>query len=424
MSSLVVWVALAASVALCYWLARERTGGLTAALAVGCVALGGPAIWHVEAGHGVFASRLLAGAIASLIWSRVTRRFSDGIAAIIGLALGLVAMQPWIEGGVAFGALSPADSLWSSRGGLLATSPALYLAVLGWVPLWRRNRRGAATGLLLLIAVAMFVTGHREWWTGAWPSASAFAVVTPYLVLGAAALVDALTRFTTRHPLGVVVAGLGILVVWNVTLIGVTRAGGHRIGEPVSFADLGARQARTLHDWIGHPPSYPANLTYAARNDVSPALYDLLAPNAWLAEAGRRAAADIGGDDGVFVEEGWHARETEGERTFRWATDTATLRVPLARIADIAVLVTVRPFEIRGDVPQTLTLAVNGHRQRPAPLAPGWSTTVVQVPRAQWRAGLNRIILHFARQARPADLGAADTRWLAGAVDMVTVEAR
>jgi hypothetical protein len=423
-SGLVAWIALAGSIALCYWLARERTGALTAALAVGCVTLGGPLIWHVAAADGIFASRLLAGAVAAILWARVARRFPDAIAVVIGLALGLVAMQPWIGGGVAIGAVSPADGLWSSRGGLLSTSPALYLAALGWAPLWRTDRRAALTGLILLAAVAMFVTAHHEWWTGAWPSASAFAVVTPYLVLGAAALIDALTRLSTRHPLGVAVAGLGVLVVWNVTLMGVTRAGGHRIGEPVSFADLGARQARTLHGWIGHPPSYPASLSYAARNDVSPALYDLLAPNAWLADAGRRGAADIGGDDGVFVEDGWHARETEGERTFRWATDTATLRVPLARTADIAVLVTVRPFEMPGDTPQTLTLEVNGHRQAPAPLAQGWNTTVVPVPRTHWRTGLNRIVLRFARQARPVDLGAADTRWLAGAVDMVTVEVR
>jgi hypothetical protein len=423
-SDLVAGVALAAAVALYYWLARERAAPLTAALAVGCVTLGGPVLWHITAGDGTFASRSLAGAVAAIAWARLTRRLPDAISAIAGATLGLVATQPWIDGGVALAALAPADGLWSSRGGLLATSPALYLGVLGWAPLWRTDRRAALTGLLLLVVVAMFVTAHHEWWTGAWPSASAFAVVTPYLVLGAAGLIDALARLSTRHPLGVSAAALGVLVVWNVTLMGVTRAGGHRIGEPVSFADLGARQARTLHDWIGHPPSYPANLTYATRNDVSPALYDVLSPNAWLTDAERRATADIGGDDGVFVEDGWHARETEGERTFRWATDTATLLVPLARTADIAVIVTLRPFEIPGGVAQTLTLAVNGRAQAPAPLAQGWNTIVVPVPRAHWRTGLNRLSLRFARQARPVDLGAADTRWLAGAVDTVVVEVR
>ena len=175
-------------------------------------------------------------------------------------------------------------------------------------------------------------------------------------------------------------AGLGLLVAWNITLMAVTREGGHRIGEPVSFRQLGERQAHVLHGWIGHPASYPANLVYAARNRVSPAAYDVLAPLAWLGGTDRRGGTDMGGDDGLFIDSGWHAREMDGDRSFRWATDTAILRLPLARTTDVALAITLRPFEAAGSAPQQLTIIVNDRPQAPVTLAPGWQTVSTPVP--------------------------------------------
>ena len=128
MTSVFVPVAILAALALCYWLARERFDAVTSALAVGGVAVGGPIAWHalgpVDAD---FAIRLILGTVAVVLWSRLQTRLADSPAAALAVALGLAAMLPWIDGPVSVAGLTPAEGLWSSRAGLLATSPALCL---------------------------------------------------------------------------------------------------------------------------------------------------------------------------------------------------------------------------------------------------------------------------------------------------------
>src|SRR5204862_401888 len=80
------------------------------------------------------------------------------------------------------GGFSLVDVFWSSRGGLLATSPAVYVGVLGWIVLWRVDRTIATAGLALLAVSAVLVSSRAAWWTGAWPSPAAFLALTPYVV--------------------------------------------------------------------------------------------------------------------------------------------------------------------------------------------------------------------------------------------------
>jgi hypothetical protein len=216
---------------------------------------------------------------------------------------------------------------------------------------------------------------------------------------------------------------LGGLVLWNATLVAVARGGSYRIGQPVSFGDVGGAQARVLHDWIGHLPSAPANLVYAARNGVPPGRYDLLGPNRFLGDPTRQyGRIDVGAGDDVFIAAGWHQPERSGDATFRWATREASVLVPLDHAAALVVQVRVLPFEPTAAPPQSLTVVVNGVASEAVGLAADWQVAEVLVPSDRWRAGVNRVVLRFARELRPADVGGGgDTRALAAAVDYVRV---
>ena len=241
---------------------------------------------------GAAAARLVAGALVAWLWVRGTLRGSTPAwgRAALGVVAGLLATMPW-TGGPAGGGFSVVDALWSSRGGLLATSPAVYVGVLGWIALWRVDRAIASAGLALLAATAVLVSSRAAWWTGAWPSPAAFLALTPYCVCGVAALVDASARFVARRPTLAVGALASLLVLWNVTLMKMANDGQYQLGEPASFGDVGAAQARALHGWIGHPASAPANVAFALANGVRPGDYDVLAPNRLLAGATRPAAS-------------------------------------------------------------------------------------------------------------------------------------
>jgi hypothetical protein len=312
------------------------------------------------------------------------------------------------------------DVLWSSAGGLLATSPAIYAAVIGLACLWRRDRGVAAGGLALLFAIAWTMPFGAP--ATGFP-ADRFAVAVPFLACGLAELFSIAARALAARPWAAAVAIVAPLVVWNATMIAVARRGGFGIGEPIVFSEMAADQARVLHGWIGHPESWPANLAFAATNGVGPDRFDLLYAGRFFSRRdASRARIDIGGDDGSYVGDGWHARESDGRRTFRWARSRADFLVPMARAIDADLRVEVQPFAAP-ERAQALVVRVNGHpAATPVPIEPGWHDVDVRVPAALWRAGVNRVVFEFAYEARPADVGgSSDARPLAAAVDAVTI---
>jgi hypothetical protein len=412
-----------AGLAACYLLARERFAAPPAAIATLGVGAGSGVLWYASGSDDPYATvRFAAGALAAYGWVRTARGRSTGgqwACAAAGVVAGLAAAFVRSEPLALSGSLSVVDVLWSSRGGLLATSPATYLSVIGLVLLLRVDRVLAVAGLLVLALTTLVVSAHAFWWSSAWPAPVAFVAVTPYFVGGAATMVDALGRAVVRRPLLAAGALIAPLVIWNLTLMKAGTDASFRLGEPMSFGDVGAAQAQALHGWIGYPPSAPANLAYALVNGVHPAAYDLLASNRLLAGGAAAGEIDVGERDSAFVREGWHGAERDGRRTFRWATRSVTLLAPLDHAADLVVEVVARPYQPPSRPPQQLTLVVNGVAQAPVPLAPGWHPATFRVGRAGWRSGLNHLELRFAYAAKPSDAGIPDDRSLASSVDAI-----
>jgi hypothetical protein len=470
----------------CYLVVRTRFGAVLSAASTIAVAAGSFVLWYilVQPASTVPLSLLLAAAF-SAGWLRLAdRRGGRSRWLLLGLAGGLLVTLRWQHGallvlpavslvghwrkadgphgrrhvaacaglfaaGVAGGLLPQAalqllaggpgvsalasavsrtllvphvvDHLWSSREGVLAASPALYAAAIGLVVLWRDDPRLSGAGLFLFVS-ALWTAGP-EAGTGRY-GMGAFAAVLPFLACGMAAFVAALTRVAARRPGAVVVAVFSAFVVWNFTLMGAARAGVFGIGEPISFGTVGAAQAVLLHDWIGHPPAYPANLAFALENHVSPAAFDLLYANRLFRDPAEPSGSiDVGAPgDESYVTSGWHQPERVGGLTFRWARAKAVLQVALDHAVDLKLQVAVEPFTYPGAAPQRLTAEVNGMAIGSVDLAPGWQSVELPAPARVWRAGVNRVSLAFSRETRPVDVGAADTRPLAAAVDAVTLE--
>ena len=317
-----------------------------------------------------------------------------------------------------------ADILWSSRNGLLSTSPILYVGAIGLV-IFGASR--PAVGLPLLLAAAAmtyFNASIQDWWGSDGFGMRRFDGLIPMLTIGLANAYVSLTSFVRRHAAASAVAALGTLIVWNLTLMSAANDGRVRLGEAVSFGEVGAAQARTLHRWIGMPSTYPASLWFAVRGGVSPADYDLLSPNRMLGDPLRPyGRVDLGTGDETYIEGGWHAAERDGNDTFRWASGHASLRVPLDHADTLMVQVRLRAFTYGGAPPQQVMVVVNGRRFPAVPIGPAWQVIEVLTDHRAWHAGVNRLALDFTWAARPVDVGAGgDTRSLAGAVDYVRIE--
>ena len=316
------------------------------------------------------------------------------------------------------------DILWSSRNGLFSVSPVLYLAAAGLAGFLRAERRFAVAALVTCAAMVYFNASIQDWWGSAGFGMRRFDGTLPLLTVGLAVSLRWLVGAVGRRP-GVAVAGaLSLLVLWNVTFMAAAVSGTVRIGQAVSFGQVGGEQVRIAHRWIGYPFSYPVNLIYAIRNGVSPARYDLLGVNRFLSDPLRPyGKVDLGFDDEAMIEEGWHAAERAGDTTFRWTGARANLLVPLDYAADLTVQVRLMPFSPPGTAPQQIWIQINAARHGPFTLAPGWQDVRFEAGRGEWRAGLNRVSFDSARAVRPVDAGAGgDTRLLGTAVDYLRVQ--
>ncbi|MBK5298604.1 MAG: hypothetical protein JJE40_15735 [Vicinamibacteria bacterium] len=315
------------------------------------------------------------------------------------------------------------EVLWSSRNGLFAMSPVLYVGALGLPLLWRRDRLATVAALTAFGAMVFLNGAVEDWWGGSAFGGRRFDGTMPLLVLGTALALERSAAWVARHSRIVVgLAGLAF-VIWNLTLMEAAIGGALQLAAPNALGAIAGRQATTLHRWIGHPFSYPANLLFALRNGITPAEADMLWPNRFLADPARPyGRVDLGGNDELAVLEGWHRPERDGSTTFRWASREATLRVALDHAATLRVQIRGQAFTFAEAPPQALTLTINGVAGPPLALPGAWAMVEALVPREQWRAGLNDVRLTFARGTRPSDLGVStDQRYLSAAIDYLHV---
>ena len=313
------------------------------------------------------------------------------------------------------------DVLFASQNGLFATSPILYVAAIGLVLFARRRPAVGVPALAVIAAMIYFNASIQDWWGSAGYGGRRFDGTLPLFVLGAAAAIESAAAALVRWPRLAPAGTLAVLVLWNVTFLGVSHIGAVTPGAPIAFGEVGAAQARLLHRWIGHPFSWPANLWFAATHRVSPANYDL-PTTSFMGEAIRPfGRIDIGSDDRAFLLAGWFTPEREGGMSFRWATQQAALSVPLGFATDLDLQVRLRAFPLPGAA-QSVTVDTGSGRFGPFPVGTTWETLVVMVPRTAWRAGPNQIVLTFSRVGRPSSGSGGDTRDLSAAVDFVRVK--
>ncbi|MEO5897781.1 MAG: hypothetical protein ABIS06_19000 [Vicinamibacterales bacterium] len=319
------------------------------------------------------------------------------------------------------------DILWSSRNGLLSWSPVIYFAAIGLV-LFAGTRPAVGVPMMFSVfAMIYFNASIQDWWGSAGFGGRRFDGTIPVFALGMAMFIDRGAAVARRFPLGVVGTLASLLVVWNFALVRVAQEGQLRLGEAVSFGELGAHQMVALHDWFGNPFTYPASLIFAARNDLPIGTYDLVEANRFLGDPFRPyGRIDVGTDaDAMLLRDGWHGRETSGETTFRWAESPATLLIALHHPARLALQLRLQAFDYPGALPQTVMPFVNDHAQKVAVVPNQWGVLEFLVDQSAWHTGINRVRFEFLRSTSPAEAGVGgDNRRLAAAIDYVRVQVK
>ena len=139
--------------------------------------------------------------------------------------------------------------LMSPESGLLVWHPIFVLALLGALPLWRRDRKLAAALLVGVLAQTYVLGGWFDWAQGWSFGGRSFVSCLPLFAAGLAALVDA-----TRHALAAwartrraLLAGIAaLLVAANLLLAIEFRLDLAETGRRATWHDLGARRVTFL----------------------------------------------------------------------------------------------------------------------------------------------------------------------------------
>jgi hypothetical protein len=294
-----------------------------------------------------------------------------------------------------------AGTLFSPRGGLFASHPAMLLAVAGLALLFRRERRYVTTLMPVLLAA---------WYVNAtvfdWYQVRRFTGLVPFLAPGLAMMLVPISRAGA-----VVMALLAFLVLRYDLAVDARRS---QPGDPAPVralvADVGDGLARDVYRGLEPIAPRAAVLvldSYAdtallrdtsSRLDLSRDLAVLRLPRA------ARHLSDVEVEDGVAG---------------RWVRDReARLFLPLAWRGGTLVTVRARPLET--EAPQTIELVWNDTALGAQEMMRSWSDYRFQVPAPIVKVGTNVVVVRFARAPvfhrvrgyGPREIRAAALAWI------------
>ncbi|MEZ5291642.1 MAG: hypothetical protein R2745_11195 [Vicinamibacterales bacterium] len=216
------------------------------------------------------------------------------------------------------------DTLFSSWHGLFSWTPVVYVAALGTIAYLARERRWAASALVVLFTTA-WANGATQDWAGGWSFGgrrftSALVLLAPGLALA--------IEWVVRRPL-VAIAPLAVGALWwNHLLMVQYTTGALPKDEAVNFGRLVRQQADVATAApYAYPFAFPANVWFAWRNGLPVDKYDVLGPVV------PGPAFEIRFDRGVdkYLLQGWEAPTGDEWGSAWWIGATpATMTVPLA----------------------------------------------------------------------------------------------
>ena len=301
------------------------------------------------------------------------------------------------------------EFLFSSNHGLFSWNPAMYLAVLGLVLFFRKDRGLAATLLVTLAGGIYLLSSTWDWYAGFAFGSRRLAEAFLIFALGFCAA----TEFLLRRPKLLVAGALSSLVVWNFLLVRQVHRGEVPEIGTFRFSDAVARGVRTFYDAVGHPAAAPASWLFSRRYGVSPAQFDL----SYGHRPYHNLVIDVGGEeDKYFLGQGWSVREKEPDgNSYRWSIgDQSTWLIPLFGPFDYRLRLIGEASRHGEGWSQPISIEVNGRRVVSLTLVEGWQTREVTIPASYWREGLNEVRLVYGWTVKAGSVhGNADPREIA-----------
>lgn len=282
------------------------------------------------------------------------------------------------------------EILYSSDRGFLSLTPVVYVALVGTMVYFKRDRTTAlvSLGMLTLSIAAASITPRAI----AVPFDHGLTLALPLLAPGLALVIE----YCRSKPLLAAAPLVAAAILWNYGLMVQYTAGMLPKDEPVLFASMVRQQAdvHTRSPYL-YPFAFPANEYFAWREGIPADRYELLShePRArdWEAVMDRRVDR--------FLLDGWGSAGSSPSGPVRWtAGRRATLAFPLAPASAHATVELVTSARVEEPpVNAELAVEINGIEIGRFLATPSPAQTTLTIPPASvgrvLRAGYNRLTI-------------------------------
>ncbi len=200
--------------------------------------------------------------------------------------------------------------------------------------------------------------------------------------------------------------------------------------EPVWIVSAGFHRPGDIGDWSCQYPVVLASPLESFRLSYAPGLRHLLLNRLTAADTRALVARfpsqvmHLGSESEFFLGGGWYGSEGTGDEVARWTgPEPASVLLVASPAVDRRLLIRMMPFEYRGSPPQIATISLNTAPLARFTLTSGWHDYPFDVPRKQWRDGVNYLTISFSRAEAPASLDPAsgDHRPLAARLSLIAV---
>ena len=291
---------------------------------------------------------------------------------------------------------------FSTRHGLFAWTPLVYLAAAGWLLLIKKDRQLAGITAVTFLVMSYTNSAIADWWAGWGFGMRRFDGFLLPFALGLGALLNITAgRYKKTVPI-IIIFLLSASVIFNFYLLRQVRSGTIHRGGPVAFARLLPRSVLPLYNQTGYPFSFPANWLFSLRYGLPPARYDTLT-GAYIDDPQFYGGTISSASGREYLGTGWSTGGKPGEAGYlRTAGPSSVLYLPLRSPADYLLHIRLRTLAPDNERQQGVRLILND-RQLPnlTPTAE-WTECTLDIPRSTWQAGIN--VLHLAKGEGQADL--------------------
>ena len=301
--------------------------------------------------------------------------------------------------------------MWSQRHGLFTWHPVLLLAVIGFVPAWKRDRLLTGVCLGLFLAMVYVNAAVADWWGSDSFGQRRFAGLYPFFAWGLSAALASVRSARWRRAFVVVVV---VCVLFNLGLAHGFRTGVVRRDWWVSVGDAVRCQVVAVQD----ATRWSLRRTAEGWPALAGLLYGVVDGHFMLDARGLVPTVNIGSDDRRYLGAGWGVSEHRPAGDFRWIIGTTgEVWLPLRHLRDHRL--TLSGWPLGGDEVQRLRVSVNGELLAETVVMQGEGSWVFRVGEDVLRRGLNQVQLHLAWANPPSD---ADRRALSAAFDYVSID--